>query len=99
MLGSIREVRVSDSVCLEVTIYVKPKAKETSLRFEGEELIFLTKEPPLEGRANQSLIKYLSKTLKLPKSNIELIKGAKSKVKVLKICGITLKDFIMVFLR
>ncbi len=78
-------------------MYVKPKAKETSLRFEGEELIFLTKEPPLEGRANKSLIEYLSKSLKISKRDIELIKGAKSRIKVFKICGITLKDFIRVF--
>ena len=90
----IREVRTKNSLCLEVTIYVEPKARETSLLAEKDELIFLTNEPPTKGRANQSLIKYLSKLLKLPRRNIVFVKGAKSRIKVIRICGLEAKDFL-----
>lgn len=37
--------------------------------------------PPNENKANEELVKFLSKELKTPKSTIELAKGAKSKEK------------------
>jgi len=90
-LHNLREVK--DRRCLEVIIYVKPRAKITSLKAEGGELIFLTREPPLGSRANESLIKYLSRLLNLRKGDIEIIRGTKNRVKVLRICGISSNDF------
>lgn len=37
--------------------------------------------PPVEGKANQECIKLLSKTFKIPKSSISIIKGQNSKTK------------------
>ena len=43
------------------------------------------KSPPEDGKANQELIKLLSKTLKIPQADIQLILGATSRKKTLKI--------------
>lgn len=43
--------------------------------------------PPVEGAANRELIKLLAKILKLPPSAIEIISGAASKKKVVRIQG------------
>lgn len=40
---------------------------------------------PTEGKANHDLIKFLAKSLGMAKSNIEIIKGLKSKNKIVKI--------------
>lgn len=40
---------------------------------------------PEDGKANQELIKFLSKTFRIPKSKIEILRGDSSKIKVLKI--------------
>ncbi|MBU4512786.1 DUF167 domain-containing protein [Patescibacteria group bacterium] len=41
--------------------------------------------PPVDGRANQALIKFLSKELDISKNQIEIIKGLKSRNKIIKI--------------
>lgn len=43
------------------------------------------KAAPIKGKANQELIKYLSKELNLPKSDISIISGQKEKIKLIKI--------------
>jgi len=43
--------------------------------------------PPVEGAANQELIKLLAKTFKLPQKAIEIVAGAASKSKIVRIQG------------
>lgn len=40
---------------------------------------------PEDGKANEELIKFLSKKLKIPKSKIEIIRGEAARIKVLKL--------------
>ena len=42
------------------------------------------KAPPVDGSANKELIKFISKSFKIPKSNIEFKSGQTSKIKVIK---------------
>lgn len=44
--------------------------------------------PPVEGKANKALIKYLSKRLHIAKSKISISHGEKSRIKVLRLDGI-----------
>lgn len=43
--------------------------------------------PPNEGKANEKCIKFLSKLLDVPKSNIEIISGDKNKNKIIEVKG------------
>ena len=43
------------------------------------------REIPENGKANKAIIDLFSKTFKIPKKNIEIIKGEKSSNKILKI--------------
>ncbi|MDD3013239.1 MAG: DUF167 domain-containing protein [Candidatus Gastranaerophilales bacterium] len=43
--------------------------------------------PPIEGKANEKCIKFLSKLLGVPKTSIEIVSGEKSKNKILFIKG------------
>jgi uncharacterized protein (TIGR00251 family) len=43
--------------------------------------------PPVEGAANRELIRLLARTLKLPKYAVEIVSGAGSKSKVVRIRG------------
>jgi hypothetical protein len=43
--------------------------------------------PPIEGRANEALIAFLSDQLRIPKSRIALLTGATSRTKTLRITG------------
>ncbi len=77
-----------------VKIHVKPSSKKTELAYEYGELVFYTKEPPVKGRANNSLIKYLAKRLGFPQSSISIVRGAKSRDKVVLIRGASRDDII-----
>jgi len=43
--------------------------------------------PPIEGKANEKCIKFLSKLLDVPKTSIQIVSGEKSKNKILFIKG------------
>jgi len=46
--------------------------------------------PPEGGKANRAVVELLSKTLKVPKSSIEIVRGETSRVKTVRIEGIDL---------
>jgi uncharacterized protein (TIGR00251 family) len=71
---------------LQVTVHVQPGAKTTSCAgVHGDALKIRLHAPPVDGKANQALIAWLSKTLGCPQSAIELIRGQTSRRKTLNI--------------
>ncbi len=68
-----------------INIAVKPNKKETKILSIEKFLIISLNSPPVEGKANQELIYFISKKLSVPKSEIELVQGEKSKNKLLKL--------------
>jgi len=46
--------------------------------------------PPEGGKANQKVVELLSKALKVPKSNIEIVRGETSRIKLVRIEGTSL---------
>lgn len=61
---------------IRLRIFLQPKASRDSIvgLHDGELKIAIT-APPIEGKANAYLLKYLSKLFKTPKSQIILEKG------------------------
>ncbi len=76
----------------DLMIYVKPRSKETYLRVGEGGVVFYTTEPPVGGRANESLIKYLSKKLKVSRRNVVIVRGVKDRVKVVRIYGLSSEE-------
>ena len=68
---------------LLLKIKIVPNSSKNDIIFEDEFIKIKITAQPIENKANKALIEYLSKTLKLPKSNIELVKGETSKEKTL----------------
>ena len=73
---------------VRLTVYVKPEAQRTALTLEGDELVFYTREPPIEGRANADLVRFLASVLGVSGKQIEIIHGWRSRVKVVEIRGL-----------
>ena len=48
--------------------------------------------PPVEGQANEALIKFLSKVLGVPKSSIEIVAGATGRDKLVSIVDMTVDE-------
>lgn len=61
---------------IRLKIFLQPKASKDQIvgLHDGELKITIT-APPIDGQANAHLLKFLSKTFKLPKSSIVLEKG------------------------
>jgi len=69
-----------------LSIHLIPNAKENEIvGWVGETLKVRICAPPIEGRANEELLKYLAKRLDLAPSEIDFVSGLISKQKRLKI--------------
>jgi len=71
---------------MKIAVKVKPNSRQERVDVVGKnEFILHVKSPPKEGRANQAAIELLSEYFSVPKSNISLVRGLKSKNKVFEI--------------
>ncbi|MBS3903478.1 MAG: DUF167 domain-containing protein [Anaplasmataceae bacterium] len=71
-------------------VKVLPKtSKEEIVGWENGELKIRLKAVPEKGAANQALIAFLSKILKVPKQTIRLVRGETGRHKRLEISGMT----------
>lgn len=78
-------------------VSVVPGARANQLLWEsGPTLRVRVAAPPSEGRANDELISFLASTLGIPRSRVAVVKGARSRYKVIEIDGL---DEGSVFLR
>jgi uncharacterized protein (TIGR00251 family) len=87
--GMLREV--TGGVTLAVR--AQPGAKKTAVMGvygEGDaaQLKIAVQAPPVEGRANEALIAFLSEMFAVPKRSVELVSGGVSRSKVFLIRGI-----------
>lgn len=58
----------------------------------GEALKVKVHAPALDGRANEALCGFIAEALGVPKGAVTLTQGAKSRLKVLEIKGLTLAE-------
>ena len=81
----------TDGVHLSVRAVPRASKNEIQGPHNGALKIRLT-TPPVDGKANQALIKLLSKSLNIPRSRIELIQGETSRSKIFRISGLNATD-------
>lgn len=73
-----------------LTIYLQPGAKQSEVcgTHDGNIKIKVN-SPPIDGKANAALIRFLANYLDIPKSSIKLVSGQKSRIKKLKLIGVS----------
>lgn len=69
-------------------VRVMPGAKRSMIRKEADRWKIYVTAPALEGRANKAVIEALAAHFKARKSQIQIIKGLKSRDKTINIEGI-----------
>lgn len=71
---------------MKLSVYVQPGAKKTEFSglHDGRHKIRLN-APPVDGAANEELVKFVAKALKLSKSSVRLVSGHASRLKTLEI--------------
>ena len=75
-------------------IRVIPKASKRQIIKEGNKIRIKLISPPQDGRANKELRELLSKKLKVPKGNINIISGERFRDKHVRIEGLSLEEVL-----
>lgn len=67
------------------TVKVKPGSKQNSIEVSGDKIILRTTARAHDGEANEAVIKMLSKYFKVAKGQVKILRGEKSKEKVISL--------------
>ncbi len=59
--------------------------------WHGEALKVRLAAPPVDGAANEELLRYLAERLGMPKANVRLLSGGGSRRKRVEVLGLTLR--------
>ncbi len=71
---------------MKIFAQVKVKAKEEKVeKIDASQFTVFVKETPEKGKANQAVVRALAKYFNKPKDNIKIIRGLKSKRKIVEV--------------
>lgn len=71
-----------------LTLHVQPGAKRSEIAgLHGEALKIRLAAPPVEGRANEALLKFIAELFGVPLRQVELRQGGQSRHKVVAVTG------------
>jgi uncharacterized protein len=74
----------------DLRVRVQPRASQTEVvGLHGGALKVRLAAPPVEGAANRELERFLAKALGLPRSAVELLRGATSREKLVRVHGLS----------
>ena len=90
-------LRMDDQSNCLLKLRVHPGARRSSISgILGDALKIELQAPPVDGKANTALIKFLADTLKIRRNMVELKSGECSRDKVVKISGMTPEQIISI---
>ena len=73
---------------ITLTLHIQPGAKRTEVSgLHGEALKIRLAAPPIEGRANEALLKFIAESFGVPLRQVELKQGGQSRHKVVAVTG------------
>lgn len=83
-------LRVAADGRITLTLHIQPGARKTEIAGRhGDALKIRLAAPPVDGKANEALLRFVAETLHLPKSSVCLKSGQTSRRKVLEVTGAT----------
>jgi len=75
------------------SVYVQPRSSRTVVvGTHGDAIKIKLKAPPVDGAANDELIRFVAKTLAVPRTTVHIVSGLTSRRKRLTIDGIPTTD-------
>lgn len=80
--------RVAADGRITLTLHIQPGARKTEVAgLHGEALKIRLAAPPVDGKANEALVRFVAAALGLPRSAVQLKSGQTSRHKVLEVIG------------
>ncbi len=78
-----------------LSVKVRPRAAKNQIgAAAGNELKIQVTAPPVDSAANEAVIELLAKTLDCGRSRVEIVRGHKSRHKVIQLYGFSVQDII-----
>lgn len=75
---------------LVLHVRVQPNSSREGIAgIKNDALLIRLNAPPVEGRANEALVRFLSKRLGVPKSRLSIMQGEKGRNKLVAVQGLT----------
>jgi uncharacterized protein (TIGR00251 family) len=75
---------------VQLTVNVKPRSREDRLIVEPDGTITLrVVAPPVEGKANRMVVRFLAERLGKSKSQVRIVAGHRSNVKIVEIANMS----------
>ena len=91
-IGTGQDGIVEDGDGVFIDLKGVPRSSKTELQRSDEGLYRIRiAAPPVQGAANADIIKFLAKTLDVPKRNVSLVHGMKGKYKRFRVDGVKAK--------
>lgn len=77
-----------------IRLYIQPRASKNEIvGIHGETALKIRlTSPPVDGAANSACIEFLANILGIRKSHVEILAGQKSRIKQIKLSGISLQE-------
>jgi hypothetical protein len=76
-----------------LTLHIQPGTRKTEIAGQhGDALKIRLAAPPVDGKANEALLRFVAETLHLPKSSVSLKSGQTSRRKILEVNGATAEE-------
>jgi uncharacterized protein (TIGR00251 family) len=76
-----------------LSVRVQPRAKRDEVVGErGGAVVVRLTAPPVEGKANAALCAFIAKAAGVPRSRVEIVRGASARDKVVRVDGVAEND-------
>jgi uncharacterized protein (TIGR00251 family) len=74
-------------------VKIYPRAKKNGITGEfGDAMKLALTAPPVEGKANAACIEFFANLLNVPRSSVTIASGETSRIKVIRVAGMTAEE-------
>ena len=88
-------IRVGRNQEVSLLVHVKPNSKRTGIEWQEEMLFIKLMSPPVDNKANKEVCEVLSDLIHIPKSQVSVIRGGKSREKEILLGGVTQEGVLL----
>lgn len=95
MKNSLEKESATRDVSATIAVRVVPRSsKEEVAGFSGGVVRIRLTAPPVENRANEALVRFLSRTLDVPRGKVEIVSGGTGRNKTVRVGGLARGDLL-----
>ncbi len=84
----LRITAKDDGVLIDIA--VKPRSSRAGLGpVQGDRLVVAVTAPPVDGKANEAVVRVLAEALAIPRSAVTIVRGETGRKKTVRLAGVT----------